>query len=99
MHLGHLTCLVRLVGQAGSGRTHAPGGPPRDHPGTVPSYHDFQLHQLGIFRDARGPEATMRYYSVNEEIKAAAPGRLLVHNHAPPAERSGTRGFRAWEDK
>jgi hypothetical protein len=40
----------------------------------------------------------MRYYSVDEEIKAAAPGRVLVHNHAPPAERSGTRGFRAWED-
>jgi hypothetical protein len=40
----------------------------------------------------------MRYYSVDEEIRAAAPGRLLVHNHARPAERSGTRGFRAWED-
>ena len=41
----------------------------------------------------------MRYYSVDEEIKAAAPGRVLVHNHAPPAERSGTRGFRAWEEE
>ena len=41
----------------------------------------------------------MRYYPADEEIKAAAPGRVLVHNHVTPlAEQSGTRSFRAWED-
>jgi hypothetical protein len=41
----------------------------------------------------------MHYYSLDEEIKAAAPGRVLVHNQVRgPARRSGTRGFRCWED-
>jgi hypothetical protein len=40
----------------------------------------------------------MHYYSVDDEIKAAAPGRVLVHNRVRPARRSGMRGFRCWED-
>jgi hypothetical protein len=39
-----------------------------------------------------------KYYTVDDEIKAAEPGKVLVHNHVTPAQRSGTRGFRAWED-
>jgi hypothetical protein len=40
----------------------------------------------------------MNYYLINDEIKAAAPGRVLVHNSVIPAPKSGTRGFRCWED-
>jgi len=47
---------------------------------------------MGIIIEAAG-----RYYSVDEEIRPAATGRVLVHNHVRPAQRSGTRGFRCWE--
>ncbi len=41
---------------------------------------------------------SVKHYTLGDKIKAAGPGRVLVHNHVKPAQKSGTRGFRAWED-
>ena len=40
---------------------------------------------------------TANYYSADDDIRPATPGRVLVHNHVRPAQRSGTRRFRVWE--
>jgi hypothetical protein len=40
----------------------------------------------------------LKHYTSRDKVEAAGPGRVLVHNDVQPAKKSGTRGFRAWED-
>jgi len=52
-------------------------------------------------RSDRWKKKAIKYYELDDEIKAAQPGKVLVHNQVlhGPRTGSGVGGFRAWEDE